>query len=231
MSVEADIAALLGAPSSAGIRSADRLKIPCVFQVVALWQPPAGGDRHVMHIGPQTPPSAADALALSVARAQAEAIITTGRILRAEPDVRYVPFGPAAEALLAWRREVLGLATLPQVVVLTGQPLPEHPALASGQAVRALAMDGIAAVKVLQDQGLRSIALEAGPSVAASFYTPGSPLQQLMLSTCHAPALPAEVIGPVLATEAALAATLPHATPAVERTEAGVPWRFQLRWA
>ncbi len=202
------------------------LEIPCVFHVVALWQPP-GGERRVMHILPDTPRSATDAFVLSLARARAEAIITTGRILREEPHVRFEPFGPRAEALLTWRREVLGLTHRPRIIVLSRAPLPPHPGLDA--ATERFDADLLTSIKTLQDQGVQRICVEAGPSSAKSLYTPGSPLIQGMLSTCHAPTLPASVIGPPLVEEATLLACLPGGPPPHTRDEAGIPWVFELR--
>ena len=201
------------------------LAAPAVVHVVALWQPPAGEAR-VMHIGEATPQSPTDTLVLSLARARAEAIITTGRILRDEPTVRYRPFGPWAKALERWRREVVGLAVPPRVVVLSRQPLPDHPALADG----AERFDGdlLAAVAALHAAGLTRITVEAGPSTARDLYLARSPLTQLMLSTCRAPTLPPAVVGPVLVPEATLRATLPHTTVPTLRLEGGQPWAFSL---
>lgn len=207
------------------------LEIPCVFHVVALWQPPTDGvlegERRVMHILPATPRSDTDTFVLSLARARAQAIITTGRILREEPHVRYEPLGPRAAALLTWRREVLGLSTPPRIIVLSRGPLPPHPGL--GPTAERLDSDLLTAIKTLQDQGVSSICVEAGPTTARALYAPGSPLRQLMLSTCQAAALPAAVIGPPLVPEATLQSCLPRRTPPHTRDEAGIPWTFELR--
>lgn len=208
------------------------LEIPCVFHVVALWQPPPGSslardlgpDRRVMHIRPTPPHSDTDTFVLGLARARAEAIITTGRILREEPNVRFEPQGPWAGALHAWRR-AQGLTTPPRIIVLSRTPLPPHPGL--DPSAEHFPTDLLPAIKTLQDQGVRRICVEAGPSTARALYGPGSPLTQLMLSTCHAPSLAPEVIGPPLVPEATLARL--RATRPCTRDEAGIPWTFELR--
>ena len=65
------------------------------LHVAAVWRP-AGGDRNVvLRISDQTPSSEVDFLLLNLARARAEAIVTTGRILHEEPGVVHDLQGPA----------------------------------------------------------------------------------------------------------------------------------------
>ncbi len=113
-----------------------------VVHVLAQWRPahwPDDRAGRVIHIGPEAPTSGADAFVLDLARARSDFVLTSGAILRAEPDLRHDrPVRPAsADALARWRREVLGMATGPRTVVLSrGLDLDcTHPALHAGSLV------------------------------------------------------------------------------------------------
>ena len=102
-----------------------------VLQVVAVAE--REGARHVMRIGEHSPRSDTDFFALNFARARVEAILVSGAVLRAEPELRYELGGPgrAGEALGMWRR-ALGLEAPPWLLVLTRGDVPlDHPALRS----------------------------------------------------------------------------------------------------
>jgi riboflavin biosynthesis pyrimidine reductase len=90
-------------------------------------------DRAVIIPGPTAPASETDRFVLSAARARADAIVTTGAILRSEPDLRHDPAQDPAEnlAFLEWRRERLEKSDAPLIVVLSASAdLPlEHPAI------------------------------------------------------------------------------------------------------
>jgi len=88
-----------------------------VVHVTSVWTAPDGCWRS-LRIGPETPESAADTLALAAARARADAIVTTGAILRAEPGLDHRLDGLVSGAA-TWRRESLGLRSPPHSVVLT----------------------------------------------------------------------------------------------------------------
>ena len=93
----------------------------------------AARDRAVIIPGPAAPVSETDRFVLSAARARADAIVTTGAILRSEPDLRHDLAQDPAEnlAFLEWRRERLGKSDAPLIVVLSASadfPL-EHPAI------------------------------------------------------------------------------------------------------
>lgn len=108
-----------------------------VVHVAAVWQ--AAPERHVViAIGEGAPASAHDFFALQAARARADAIITTGRNLRAEPALRHALRGASAPGLAAWRRERLGKDRPPILLVLTsGRDLPvDHVALRGHPALR-----------------------------------------------------------------------------------------------
>ena len=76
-----------------------------VLHVVATW---FDGESHrVIRITPRSPKSETDFFVLNLARARADAIITTGRILRDEPELEYALPSAWAGSLIAWRQAAL----------------------------------------------------------------------------------------------------------------------------
>lgn len=126
--VERWIVELLGASLS---------EIEGVLQTAAVWRRPGSGELVVLKICEETPKSATDFLLLHLGRARARAILTTGKILRDEPDLDFAlgfehPILPSSQAhLQAWRADCCGLGTPARVVLLSsGRDLPlHHPAL------------------------------------------------------------------------------------------------------
>ena len=72
-------------------------------------------------IGPQAPKSPMDRFVLGFARSRADAILTSGAILRAEPDLvhRYSDSVAESEVLARWRQRVLGKRKPPALLVLS----------------------------------------------------------------------------------------------------------------
>ncbi len=89
--------------------------------------------RSMIAIGPGAPPSASDRFILGFARARADAIVTTGAILRAEPHLvhRYSDDDREDAAWRDWRAEQLGGREPPCLLILTrsGELPLAHPAL------------------------------------------------------------------------------------------------------
>ncbi len=89
----------------------------------------------VLRIHPGSPASARDRLALGAARARADWILSTGRILRAEPELTHAlhPEPALAFALERWRHDCVGRSRPPRSAVLTrGANLdPKHPLFAA----------------------------------------------------------------------------------------------------
>lgn len=218
-----------------------------VLHVAAIGRDPCGRNR-VLRIGPDTPQSEADSFALAVARARADAIVTTGGILRAEPDVSHDP-GPE---LLAWRRDVRGKHSLPAVVVLTrGTGLPlEHPVFqrshvlvaTSPEAARDLRGDlssrsveviGLrdlsprGLVEALVRRGFHDVCMEAGPSTTAVLYEPPRAVDELLLSVYEQASLSGDGIAGDFASDAALEDVFGPPTSDAVRTEASGRWRFR----
>jgi riboflavin biosynthesis pyrimidine reductase len=212
-----------------------------------------GGRLRVIRIGEQAPASPLDFFVLNLARARADAIVVSGAVLRAEPELRYDLQGPDASArgLVAWRRERAGLDAPPRLLVLTRGDLPlDHPALrswarplvyTSRDAAGRLAGTGLPVVGVdapslggaLQHLtrvcGARSIAIEAGPTATRELYASGStPVRELWLSVFEGTLDPRARAG-LLATPAALAAAGLARRSALRAEQPSGPWRFE-RW-
>lgn len=242
----ADVAAELGR-----IYGADVAGATGVVHVTAVWQ--AGADRHVtIAIGEGAPESDRDLFVLQAARARADAIVTTGRTLRAEPALRFdLQRAPErwAPALAAWRREHLGKTEPPMLLVLTsGRDLPlAHPALhgastplvfTSHQGARDLPETRLHILSVDEPDiraaiahlriacGCRTILIEAGPSATAALYQPPVAVDELLLSVFQGDALPAHACAPDFVSPARVRACLPRVSPGHAALEASGPWHF-----
>ena len=226
---------------------------PGVIHVTAVWRAPAGPPR-VLRIGPDTPRSDTDFLVLNAARARADAIVTSGRVLREEPDVTHALQGPAGAVreLTRWRRELHGGDAPPLSAVLSsGRDLDlDHPLLCSGHALlfvpedaarglrdaasgRALQVIGHPAPDVRAlvgwlraERGARTISIEAGPSTARELYAPPLAVDELLLSVFEGDELPEEVAGPAFLPLAELARLLPSSSPPVRVAEPSGAWSF-----
>ena len=173
----------------------------------------------VIRIGPDAPSSGVDQFILNWARARADAIITTGRILRQEPELSHHLQGPgsSAEGLTRWRAEVLGKPRPPISLILTsGRDLDfSHPLFsgpsriviltdrrgawnlesrASDAGVELVALDNPTprdAIGMLRlEFGCATISVEAGPSVSRQYYEPPAIVDELLLSVYRGEPLP-----------------------------------------
>lgn len=162
-----------------------------------------------LRIGPHAPPSPIDFFLLNLCRARADGIVTTGRILRQEPELSHRLQGPAAAGLEDWRRKRQQKTTPPVSLVMTsGRDLDFHHPLFEGPGrvliytdpqgaweVESRATDVGAevvadpapsprgAVDVLRRQlGCATISIEAGPSVSRQYYEPPVIVDELVLS-------------------------------------------------
>ena len=227
-----------------------------VLHVAAVWRE-ASGVARVLRIGPYAPRSNHDRFVLALARARAEAIVTTGRILREEPALTHGPLGAPElrSALAAWRRERLVLGAKPWLLVLSsGRGLDQaHPAF-SGPTRPLLFVPGDAAAELrerfaltevrvasvpkpsvrlaldhLHKLGAKRITIEAGPTTARELYEEPPSVDELWLTTYAGEAPAAEATGEPFVGDARLAATLPHGSAPSTRTESSGPWRFERR--
>lgn len=169
-----------------------------VVHVMAAWQRD-DGPLVTLRTGGDAPRIGHDALALGLARARADAIVTTGEILRREPELRHDLPGPGSlpQALQAWRAEALGKTTPPLLWVMTrsGEVDLDHPAFsrparsviytrrAGAWGLESRAADvGVELVvapepsardavhRLRREFGAATIVFEAGPSVSRQLY-------------------------------------------------------------
>lgn len=198
-----------------------------VLHVAAVWLE-AGGGLPTLRITPRTPRSATDRFALGLARARADALLTTGRILREEPALehRYHEDNTLDAALTHWRRERLAKPRAPVSAVLTsGRDLDlTHPLFAGPAQVWILT--GLNAAAALQrrlpsrhrvigrseptlhdalsylrgEASCATVTVEAGGSTTRTLYEAELGVDELMLSVFAAPELAESLRGPSFAT-------------------------------
>ena len=194
-----------------------------ILHVTSVWR--KDPDTHLtLRIGPYAPPSPVDFFILNLARARADAILTTGKILRQEPELQHRIQGPeqSADALSRWRAERLGKENPPVSLVLTsGRDLDFHHPLFQGPGRVLVYTDGDGAweiesraadvgVEVVAaptptprgalellraELGCATISVEAGPSVSRSFYEEPVVIDELMLSIFNGDDLPPQARG------------------------------------
>jgi riboflavin biosynthesis pyrimidine reductase len=221
----------------------------------------AAGRRHdgslgVIAIGTRSPRSETDRFLLGVARARADAIVTTGRILRAEPDVTHA-LGASSEetaALAEWRRCIAGKAEPPLSAVLTGggavdlsHPLlrtAPRPLIVTGRetardlasAARAAGIEVVArdrpglrdVVAFLRaERSCTTVTVETGPSTARELYQPPLVIDEVMLSIFEEQPLALDFDAGTLPDERRLEALFPAQSPRHTLVEASGRWSFR----
>ena len=236
----------------------DLAKSAGVVHVTALWDPPGrDGPLVTLRINEHTPESDHDFFVLNLARARADAIVCTGRMLRMEPETRYDLQGPGrlASALGAWRRERAGRAEPPWLVVLTsgqgfdpghvalrGEPRPvvyaprsavsELEARTAGTPIEVVGSEHPSVREAVgwlrAERGARVVSIEAGPTTAAELYEAPVAVDELMLSRYRGAELDERVVGPELLSMRELEARLGYGTPPVDVEEPSGRWTFSL---
>jgi riboflavin biosynthesis pyrimidine reductase len=225
----------------------DRLEEPAGVVHVASAIETQSGELATLRIGKGTPTSATDGFVLDLARARADAIVTTGQILRDEPMLRLLP-GPDSTR---WRRERIGKLDPPLLLVLsTGRALPpQHPIFGCGAEVIvfigsagaaqlerarfpdppeicAVRTPGLrAAIDFLRRRGARSISIEAGASTSANLYNDPLAVDELLLSVFEG-ALASNMRAGALPSLPQLRRLLPAGPPPFELQEPSGSWRF-----
>ncbi len=233
----------------------DPLTSTGILHVTAVWR---DGNESLLtlKINQDTPRCEHDTLVLSMTRARADAIVTTGRILRSEPHLRLELLGPArvTAALHAWRREILGKAAPPWGLVLTsGRNLDlGHPLLASwarpviftsrdgyqrlhpAAAERGIEVIGVdepslrGALAWLRDErGARTISVEAGPTTSSRLYETPAVVDEVLLSVFEAPELCHTVRGQPFLSLAVLRQRFAHRSAGFRVATADGSWLFQ----
>lgn len=217
---------------------------------VAAIQGPSG---RVIAIGPTSPSSASDRFALGLARARAGVILTTGAILRAEPDLVHCYSEDPDEntALTDWRRRILGRAAPPRLLVLSGSGdlpadapafkdatgwvwttprgaahLGEGPVGFSVIATEEIEVGAAIRFAWARDDAL-PILIEAGPTTTASLYgAEGSTLVDELLLSRFEGALLETAMGPAFIDADRLARVFGEPLSSVVVEEASGTWRF-----
>ncbi len=211
-------------------------------------------ERRVMRISPQSPKSDLDFFLLNAARAASQAIVTTGRILREEPQLSHALAGKPStlRVLKSWRAGALGLHEPPRLVVLSrGEGLDFdhriwHAGLPCIVAVPESAaahlesrIPGEVSIMSLPGPGLRGvierlqtqhdcqqILIEAGPSTTPSLYEAPCAVDELWLSQFRSE-VGDNVRGAPFVEERQVASLLPQ-TAHADHLELSGPWRFAL---
>ncbi len=208
------------------------------------------GRLRVIDIGNDPPRSEADFFALNLARARADAILTSAENVRREPTLSHRLSGPHAQALGALRA-ALGKTKpcLCAILTRTGDLPREHPVWEDGTEKVVLTIPGGARrvearlgdrAQVVELEGpssrsavawlrahARAIDVEAGPRTTNELYTAPSPVDEILLSRFEGTLAPAKV-GGALPRDAELFAGL-TCVHEVRREEESGPWVFQ-RW-
>lgn len=226
-----------------------------IVHVTAVWDGGAGL-LFTLDINSETPPCHHDFFLLNLCRARADAIVTTGQILRREPELSHALQGPAEvpRALRSWRERYLGKITPPVSLVITsGRGLDfEHPlftgwtrplvytsleghwtlesqAMSHGVEVAGVEQPSPAgAVELLRREfGAATILIEAGPSTSLQLYEPRLQIDELVLSTFSGHRLPESVQGKPFLDVDHLEKTFPHRTPEVEIAAESGPWTIR----
>lgn len=221
-----------------------------VLHVTAVWRAPDGA-LVTLKINERTPKSEYDFFALNLARARADAIVVTGKVLRDEPGVRFALQGAAAGGLRRWRCEVHGRGETPWLVVLTsGRDLDlDHPAF-DGQRTVVVTSETAASALVappnvelvgLPSPSIRAaiqyardalhakiVSIEAGPTTTRPLYRDPCRVDELMLSVYEEASIPNEAHGPELVPFPELERLLGPASSACRIEEPSGTWSFQI---
>lgn len=181
---------------------------PAISQSFAAWRETQDSPLRAININEHAPKSELDWLALHLARARADGIVITGKILRDEPELTYDLKADSRwrDALLQWRERRWGLLQPPWLLVLTGSGEIDfgHPVFHSWSrpvvfttdrtATRKLAAapcpvvsdaspDIRKAVEHLRiDRQCECISIEAGPSTSRDLYESPMLVKELLLS-------------------------------------------------
>ncbi|UCF47051.1 MAG: hypothetical protein JSU89_07685 [Myxococcales bacterium] len=181
---------------------------PAVSHSFAAWKAEEEAPLTTILINEHSPKSDLDFLALHIARARADAIIITGKILRDEPtlsfDLRADPRW--GDALLNWRERRWGLCDPPWLLILTGRGDIDfsHPVFHGWGRPLIFTSDRAAARKlaaapcpVVSDEApdirraiehlqlarqCECVSIEAGPSTARALYERPMVVKELLLS-------------------------------------------------
>lgn len=232
---------------------ADLSDVRGVIHVASVWSDPQGM-LHNLLINDATPLSLLDEFVLSLARVRADAIVTTGRILRLEPEMTHAPDEDDSGALLDWRARRARRTGPPLSVVLSrgGDIDLDHPVLhcwsqpmiytshagareldvaarTRGIHVASTAEPSLSSLLdyLREARGCQTIVVEVGPSTSAELYAAPGRVDELMLSVCRSPFIDVAARGaPFASREVIDEADLALQSELSSEEESG-PWSFQ----
>lgn len=219
------------------------------LQVMAVWRRPDGG-LEALSDGGDAPRCPEDVFVLGLARARADAILTTGAVLRQEPELRHQSDddGPLAGALAAWRARrgsrrpattvILTrsrdldldhpIFTGDQVIVFTGDDTPPSFGIELARRGAMLMTEADptprGCLARLAQAGFQAVTVESGPRVASTLYGEPVVIDELLLTTFLAPHLDAEFRRGTLIDESALAEQLAEAGNGYRTRTPDGPW-------
>jgi len=224
---------------------------PAVSHSFAAWRAAADTPLTTIKINEHGPKSDLDWLALHIARARADGIIITGKILRDEPNLSFsLRADPRwGEALLSWRERRWGACEEPWILILTGRGDIDfdHPvfhgwgrplifttdrtatrklAAAPCPVVSDAAPDVRKAIQHLQlGRECECVSIEAGPSTARGLYERPRLVKELLLSVYLEPSLDERAQGEPLVMLSEVRDLFRSETSATHR-EGGQHWSF-----
>ena len=224
---------------------------PAVSHSFAAWREAQDAPLTTIKINEYGPKSELDWLALHIARARADGIIITGKILRDEPSLSYsLRADPRwGDALLSWRERRWALFEPPWLLILTesGDIDFEHPvfhgwvrpmifttdrtatrklAAAPCPVVSDRAPDIRRAIEHLQlSRDCECISIEAGPTTARNLYERPMVVKELLLSVYLEPTLDERAKGEALVELSEVRRLFHNETSATHR-DRGEHWSF-----
>jgi riboflavin biosynthesis pyrimidine reductase len=224
---------------------------PTVSHSFAAWRSARDAPLTTIKINEYGPKSELDWLALHIARARADAIVITGKILRDEPNLAYSLRADPRwnDALIQWRERRWGLCDRPWLLILTGGGDIDfdHPvfhgwgrpmifttdrtgarklAAAPCPVVSDEAPDIRRAIRHLQlVRNCDCVSIEAGPSTARDLYERPMMIKELLLSVYLEPTLDERAQGEPLVTLSEVRNLFHNETSATHRDH-GQHWSF-----
>lgn len=188
---------------------------PAVSHSFAAWKAEPDSPLTTIKINEHGPKSDLDFLALHIARARADAIIITGKILRDEPTLSFdLQADPRwGDALVQWRKRRWGLLDPPWLLILSGSGDIdfEHPVFRSEVRPLIFTSDRTASRKLADSpcpvvadaapdirraiehlqltRECECVSIEAGPSTARALYERPMAVKELLLSVYLDPEL------------------------------------------
>jgi len=228
-----------------------------VIHPTAVWGIPGGDGYVTININEDSPKSLHDRFVLNSARARADAILTTGKILREESALEPGLIGSASETapILAWRGEILGKPEAPLAMVLTSgrgldlsHPFFQNPGtivFTNHTTAEQIMMEALersvdvvshphpsvtTALEYLREEaGCGTVSIEAGPSTSRTLYHPDVIVDELLLSVFHGSSLPRSVRGGDFLSPVEIEGLFLNRSPTFEVRESSGRWSFQ-RW-